>query len=152
MNGELSRPFPAGDLRSHDPAWSLHEGGTPDEPISTRRNHAAAAFSGGSGYDNLGLVRMPLTSADAHGLPGAEDLPSMSALEGAVTEAAGDHSVLAVATAGRATFTLLLYTRAGWALHAAIASIEKRLAVAGLEFALVADPGWSHYRRYMALR
>ncbi len=131
-------------------AWHVYEGVHDGHPMYTRFNIAIGDANDRTRYAIRVGVAVPLNDPDDRGLPSAEELDELAAIEELILTAIVDHAALVGVITTQSMREFLLYTPTpDW-----IADFDTRIheLVVGHEVQISAktDPAWTAYRQFVS--
>ena len=133
-----------------DEPWSAGQGTVNGRPLFVLRNTGAAAVRGHPQLRHRVGVAVPLNSADADGLPNAEEMVTLRQIEDAVSVALGVGTravhLLVITTSG--VRELVYHTTDPQTVESSIASVTARFPSHELQFIQEDDPQWSVYDQF----
>jgi hypothetical protein len=130
--------------------WSVLSGKHEGKPMFIRRNDAARSLRGHPEYRFRVGIAVPLKAPDEHGLPNAEEMEQLNAIEDLVSSRLEDGKqslmVFAITTGGMREF--VFYSRNGEAAASTLEALRSEVHTHELQGYVAEDPKWSGYRQF----
>jgi len=145
-NPFLKKPLSADKLPVAD-KWQVAKGQRAGKPMILRTHEGYRDFRGVSGFEHQIGIAVPLRDADQHGLPRADEIKELDAIENAICNLLEPQNeslfVAAITCDGLREF--VLYTRNPDAVRRKFKALENRMVTHKVFLKLQPDKDWHVY-------